>query len=227
MKTFTAIALILFTLFTISFLTAESMGVTEDAYIQEQLETLKAQGGGIGIASAAIALLLTLDLFLPVPSSILMLLSGAFNGFLIGAAINFIGAMGSAIIGFFLCRKYGQRAFEKVIGDQDTQRVEQFFETYGIWAILLSRSVPMLTEVISCLAGLTMMPFRRFLLFTSAGTLPVSLVYAYAGSLGGSSLTGWTIPVVVALIIPAIGYILFRYFNRSAFGSSAAAEEVS
>lgn len=178
----------------------------EEQYVRGVLEKLKSPGDSILLLGSVIASLLTLDLFFPIPSGILMFYSGFYTGFFWGFVINFAGAMGSALIGFGLCRKFGMKAFEKITGKKEIKRVEHIFESYGVWAILLSRSVPMLTEIISALAGLAKISFKRFFFFTTVGTIPVCLVYAYIGSLKYDNIKqmGWS--VLVALVLPAIGY---------------------
>ena len=153
-------------------------------------------------------LLLTADLVLPIPSSIVMTLSGAFLGCLAGTAASFIGAMGSALLAFGLCRRYGQRAFEHMIAPPDAARIERFFQRHGAWGILLSRSVPMLTEVVSCMAGLSRLPWPHFVLLSAAGTLPVCLVYAWAGSHGAHTGTGWAL--LIAFALPALALAILR-----------------
>ena len=55
----------------------------------------------------------------------------------------------------------------------------------------LSRSVPMLTEIVSCAAGLARIPFRVFLALSVAGTLPLCAVYAWAGNRSLRGGAGW------------------------------------
>ena len=153
--------------------------------------------------------LLTLDLFLPIPSSILMILSGTLLGWPIGWLFSLVGAMGSAVLGFWMCRYWGKPVFDRIVGPGDTRRVTLFFERHGVWAILLSRSVPMLTEVISCLAGLSAMRFRLFLGVSLAGTAPLCLLYAWVGSRAiDQSAVGWA--VILAFLFPAVGFFFYQ-----------------
>src|SRR5262249_36573834 len=64
-----------------------------------------------GSSSAAIIVgLLAADLFLPIPSSLVMVLSGAAFGTWWGAALSLIGSVGGEWLGFELVRRYGRRA---------------------------------------------------------------------------------------------------------------------
>jgi len=184
--------------FSVAFVVAEQAGL-------ESAETwrawLQAPGGQVGVG-VAVVLALVIDLVLPVPSSVVMTLSGALLGVLPGTALNVLGSLGAAWLGFGLSRVLGRGAFVRLVG-ADQPAVERWFDRWGPWAIVLSRAVPMLTEIISCLAGLHRMGWIRFTLLSLAGTLPVSLVYAWAGATGATSL--W-VPVIVAFALPAAGY---------------------
>lgn len=222
MKTLGYLTLALLALLSAAFMLAESQGLTEQDFYTALFATDRLDSRMIG---AAIGALLTLDLFLPVPSSVLMTLSGVYTGPWVGALINFTGAMGSALIGFGLCRRYGQTAFQKLIGREQQHDVERFFDRFGIWVILLSRSVPMLTEIISCLAGLSTMSWRRFSVLSALGTAPISILYAWAGwRFGMEHALGWAI--LIALVLPAALYLLiYRGKLRSAIGDTAPREE--
>jgi len=207
MKRWIVLSLSLFAVFALIYIGAASMGWTRDALYRRWVEDARGRGG-LAPAAALLAGLLAADLALPVPSSVLMTLAGALFGVWRGAAIALTGAMVSAALGFGLCRRFGRRAFDRMIGGE-TARVEAFFRRYGAWAILLSRSVPMLTEVVSCLAGLSRMPPGRFFALSLAGTAPVCWVYAWAGHRAGAEAgAGWA--VLIAFALPALGFAGLR-----------------
>lgn len=211
MKALGWIAFGLIVLLSLSFVAAEQWGWTEQAFYQQQLSRFGPW------AALVVGLLLTMDLFLPIPSSVLMTLSGHLSGFWLGFAANFIGAMSSALLGFYLCRRFGAVAFQRLIGQQASVEVERFFSQLGAWAILLSRPVPMLTEVMSCLAGLSQMRFSVFTVLSALGTAPLSAAYAWLGwHYGLQDLIWWGL--LIALLIPALGYgLLVRpWMGRSA-----------
>jgi len=210
MKWFIGIAVGLFTLFTVTFLLAESFGLVNEQFFIQHLVALRERSGSGAWVGLVIFGLLAADLVLPIPSSIVMTLSGYFLGVGTGTLVSFGGAMVSALLGFGLCRGFGQKAFNRLIGQDDVSRVERLLERYGAWAIILSRSVPMLTEVMSCLAGLSRMRFPLFLSLSVAGTLPLCLVYAWAGSKSQQTPTGIGWAVLLAFVIPAAGFALVR-----------------
>jgi len=212
----------LFALFTFTWLIAESTGVLSEAWVRQWVESLLdgsegrdgTQGyGGVTLAALLLGGLLFADLVLPVPSSVLMVLSGVLLGTVTGALVSFVGAMGSALLGFWLCRRFGRPAFARLVGDQDLPWVDAAVRDYGAWVIVLSRAVPMLTEVVSCVAGLSAMRAWTFLALAAAGTLPLCLAYAWIGAVSGDATPyGWLL--LLAFVIPAVGLLLVRIARR-------------
>jgi len=207
-KRFILLIFSLFTLFSLLFIFAEQAGWTDEQWLHAALTDLRASPGGLATAGGVVFLLLFGDLVLPVPSSVVMLLAGTFFGVVGGTALTFTASFAGNALGYGLCRRFGRRAFDRLVGSDDLPRIAAFMQRSAPWAILLSRSVPMLTEVVSCLAGLTAYPARRFLFLNAAGTLLVCLVYAWAGSLPGEPGLHW--PLLIAFGLPAAGYAVLR-----------------
>ena len=199
--------------FSVAYVAAEHAGLTTEEYVRGLLENLRHDPASARWVGPAIGGLLAADLVLPVPSSVVMTLAGHFLGWLPGAAWAAGGALLSAVLGFGLCRWLGQRWFQRIVTPAEQARVERLLARYGPWVIVFSRSVPMLTEVVSCVAGLGAMSFARFLALNVAGTVPLCLVYAWAGARhGGAAGFGWA--VVLAFVLPAAGYGLLRVHER-------------
>ncbi len=212
MKGLLAIAGGMIAIMVLLFVAAESAGWMDDGRLRELMGQVRASPGGQLAVAGILGGLLAADLVLPAPSSILMTLSGAFLGVAAGTAISFVGAMVSALAGFGLCRRFGHAAFRRLAGDRDADRIARFLKDYGVWGILLSRSVPMLTELVSCVAGLSDLPFRTFAALAAAGTLPVCAVYAWAGAQSADPAGfGWA--VLVAFLLPAAGFAVIRRFS--------------
>ena len=212
MKKIILIVAILFVFFTGLFLLGDATGILKEEFIEQKIQELGSNPAGQFLAGLAVVLLLIVDILLPVPSSIVMTLSGKFLGFIAGGLVSCLGAMLAAWIGFFACRWGGQKVFIRLIGEKDISKVREWFGKYGIFAIILSRPVPMLTEILSCLAGLSQFSFKSFSLAALCGTLPICFVYSYFGS--KSSITNPWPAVWVALVIPAIGWGIARWINR-------------
>jgi uncharacterized membrane protein YdjX (TVP38/TMEM64 family) len=159
--------------------------------------------------AVAIVALLALDVFLPVPSSVIMVLSGALFGVLPGAALALIGSIAGEWLGFELVRRYGHPMAAALIGDKEIPRFHHFFERHGVMAIIVTRPLPIVMETMSLVAGLSAMKRTAFLAASFAGTAPIVFVYAYAGA--ASREAGSLVPaaVILAAVIGG-GWLWYR-----------------
>ena len=160
--------------------------------LTQQAEALAMKGGWPG--GAAIVLILGVDLILPIPSSLVMIMSGVLFGGVGGGLLSFFGSMLGNVAGFELARKYGLAFARRLMGKKDFSRLGHVLEQYGPLAIILSRPIPILMETLSLVAGITGMKRRSFLVSCCAGTVPVSFIYSFAGSLSLEWISGFVFP---------------------------------
>lgn len=167
-----------------------------------------------GTGSAVlIVTLLAADVFLPVPSSVVMVLSGAAFGVGWGAALALIGSVGGEWLGFELVRRYGRGISRRVAGDEELRQVNRFFERYGAAAIVVTRPLPVVMESMSIAAGLSRMPRGTFIAASLVGTTPIVILYAYAGAV--SREVGSLLPATVIVVaMAAAGWLWFRSSQR-------------
>ena len=168
-----------------------------------------------GTSSAlTVVILLAADVFLPVPSSLIMILSGAVYGVMWGAVLSLVGSIGGEWFGFELVRKYGRKASSRLLGEQDFRRVHHLFVDHGAVTVLITRALPIVMETISLVAGLSGMKRTTFLTASVVGTTPIVVVYAYAGAM--SRETGSLIPAVVMIIaVTGAGWLWYRVRQKS------------
>ena len=163
---------------------------------------------GTGSALIMIALLAA-DLFLPIPSSLIMVLSGAAVGVLWGSMFSLVGSIGGEWLGFELVRRYGQRASSKIVGEEELERLGRVFARHGMSVVVVTRALPVVMETMSVAAGLSTMSRSSFLRASLIGTVPIVVVYAYAGAV--SRQTGSLLPAIIMLIaVAAFGWVLYR-----------------
>jgi len=157
--------------------------------------------------------LLVADVVLPVPSSLVMILSGAAFGVMWGALIALAGSIGGEWLGFELIRHYGRGWSVRIAGEGAIDRLERIFTRHGAAAVVVTRALPVVMETMSLVAGLSKMPRRDFLVASLIGTAPIVLVYAYAGAV--SREIGSLVPAVVILLaMGAFGWVLSRAWAR-------------
>jgi uncharacterized membrane protein YdjX (TVP38/TMEM64 family) len=167
--------------------------------------------------AVAVVSLLALDVFLPVPSSVIMVLSGALFGVVPGALLALAGSVSGEWLGFELVRRYGQRMAIALIGEGEVDRFYGFFERHGIMAIIITRPLPVVMETMSVIAGLSHMSRATFLAASLAGTVPIVFVYSYAGA--ASREAGSLVPAAVILAaVFGAGWLWYRSRVRATQG---------
>lgn len=163
-----------------------------------------------GTAGAiVVAGLLAADIVLPVPSSLVMIASGAAFGVAWGSVIALVGSIGGEWLGFEVARTYGRRAAERMCGAQDVEKMSGVFQRHGAAAVIVTRALPVVMETMSVVAGLSRMQRGTFLMASLLGTAPIVVIYAYAGAV--SRQVGSVVPAIIILLaMAAFGWVLYR-----------------
>jgi uncharacterized membrane protein YdjX (TVP38/TMEM64 family) len=160
---------------------------------------------------AAVLALLSADLVLPLPATGVMSAAGYLYGALVGGAVSAVGSFLSGMIAYGLCRAFGHGIAERLAGKEDLVRGETLFRRRGAWLVALSRWLPLLPEVIACLAGATRMPFRTFTVALACGSVPMGFVYA---AIGAAGQTNPGLALTLSIVVPAILYAGVQPFIR-------------
>ncbi len=163
---------------------------------------------GLGTAAAIVGVL-SVDLLLPVPSSLVMIASGALFGTVMGGCLSLAGSLAGNYAGFEAARVFGRQAVERWIGSAQLGRMERAFARHGALAIVATRPLPIVMETLSVAAGLSNMRRSTFLLASLVGTAPVVFLYAYAGA--ASLSMGTVLPAVLILAaVVTVGWAVAR-----------------
>jgi len=127
---------------------------------------------------------------------------GTWLGGLVGAS----ACVAASAVAYWLCRWLGRAAALRIAGQRDLERTREFFSRWGALAIVAARPVPMLAEAVFCLAGMSRMPFGRFLAASAVGAVPFAVAFAYLGSLGRSLEEPMTF-MVISVVAPMVLWI--------------------
>jgi membrane protein DedA with SNARE-associated domain len=182
--------------------------------------------GGIAVAMAIESACI------PLPSEVIM----PFAGYLVSqgrfslwgvALAGAIGCtLGSALA--YAAGAYGGREFilkygrYVLITPHEVAWADRWFARYGMTATFISRLLPVIRTFISLPAGVARIPLGRFLFYAFLGSLPWSLVLAYAGMLLGEH---WdrvggvlhSLDIVIAVVLVAgVCWFLWRHWPRQA-----------
>jgi len=168
------------------------------------------QAGGAWAWAAGIGLLAA-DLVLPIPATIVMAALGYVYGPWWGALLAFAGTMLAAVIGYGVGRVMGEGFVRRWLGDGDYERGRKFFAGGGGWLVAFSRAVPILPETVSCMAGISRMPFGRFLLAAACGNVPMALAFGFIGA-SGKDAPWWA--VAGSILVPGVLWFIARRWMR-------------
>lgn len=134
----------------------------------------------------------------PLPAFLITFANAAIWGWWRGAILSWSSAMAGAILCFMIARIAGRDVVEKLTTKFAMDSIEQYFERYGKYTILICRLLPFVSfDFVSYAAGLTSMSMAAFLIATGIGQLPATIVYSYVGGM----LTGSVKMVVTALLL--------------------------
>lgn len=165
-----------------------------------------------------IAFLMFLDnIFPPIPSEIIMPSAGytASKGELTLIGVIIAGSAGSilaAMLFYWIGRKVPQqRLFQFIerygkylrIQVADLEKALTWFNKHGHRIVFFGRMIPAVRSLISIPAGISRMPFSKFMLYSSAGTLIWTSFLAYLGYHFSENQT------LMLAILQRISYLIF------------------
>ncbi len=182
-----------------------------------------------------IALLMFLDnVFPPIPSEIIMpsagyaasqgqlqllgvIIAGSIGSLLAAAVLYWIGYKFNHDSIFRCVDKYGKYLFIK---SEDVKKSLHWFEQYGHRIVFFGRMIPAVRSLISIPAGMSRMPFWKFMLYSGLGTVIWTTFLACVGFYFGEnqalmhqifSQVGY---VIIAIVIAVILWALYRRQQR-------------
>ncbi len=182
-----------------------------------------------------IALLMFLDnIFPPIPSEVIMPSAGysASQGQLLLVGVIIAGCIGSLTaaatlywIGykfnhdkiFRWVDRYGKYLFIK---SSDVQKALTWFEHYGHRIVFFGRMIPAVRSLISIPAGMSHMPFWKFMFYSSLGTIIWTTFLACIGFYFGENqalmqnIFSQVGHVIIAIVLSLIAWIIYRRYKR-------------
>lgn len=162
---------------------------------------------------AAVVLILLIDLWIAVPTMTTILLAGYVLGPLLGGAAAALGLMVLGITGYGMGWRIGRPLLLKLYKNPaKLQEIEDAFRRNAVLTLIACQALPILPELSSTMAGVSRMPFVRFVAAYAVGVVPFAFVVAWAGSI--STLSDPT-PAIYTAIAVSVGLLLsWRILSR-------------
>lgn len=181
---------------------AVKINVNQAIFILKNVDVDLARGYilGFGMWAPVVSFLLMIlqSIAAPLPAFIITFANAGLFGWVKGALLSWTSSMAGAALCFFIAKFYGRTVVIKLTGKYALDSVDDFFDRYGKYTILIARLLPFISfDIVSYAAGLTSMSFFSFFVATGIGQLPATIIYSYIGSM----LTGTTKTLVVGLLM--------------------------
>ena len=180
----------------------------------EQIEQVFAGDGVVSwlqsfgsLAWVAAMGLLIADLAIPVPTTAVMAALGMVYGPVLGGVIAGLGSIISGLVGYVLCRNLGRPFALLLSGEKGLAEGEKLFQNIGGWIVAMSRWLPVVSEVVACLAGLSKMPFPMFLAALICGSVPLGFLFSTIGYIGGEYAM---LTLILSALLPFILWVGVR-----------------
>jgi uncharacterized membrane protein YdjX (TVP38/TMEM64 family) len=153
---------------------------------------------GIWAPAVSFLLMILQSVVAPLPAFIITFANAGLFGWVKGAILSWSSAMAGAALCYYIARLLGRDVVEKLTSRTALEKVDEFFERYGKYAVLIARLLPFISfDIVSYAAGLTSMSFWSFFIATGVGQLPATIVYSYIGGM----LTGTVKTFVIGLLM--------------------------
>lgn len=145
-------------------------------------------------------LVLSLDIFVPVPSSLVMILNGRILGIFPAILLSTTSGLLSSTIGFYIGRK-SEPLVDLFFSQKEKNLSSRIFLKYGKSAILFSKALPIVSEALSFLSGTTAISFKMFFFYSFVGHMIISAVYAYAGNFSTSMDSNFLSAGIIIIVL--------------------------
>lgn len=185
-----------------------------DNYVLELINSFGYFGMFLGMVLEAVIII--------IPSELILATGGILAGrgifsFWMSFFVGLIGSVFCAIViymmgyfgGYPFVNKYGKYFFMKA---DDIDKSNTWFDKYGLIAAAVGRNIPIIRTLISLPIGIARLSFKKFLIYTTLGSIPWTFVFVYFGySLGNN----WTVlnDVTSKLKIPIRILLFFLILN--------------
>lgn len=140
--------------------------------------------------------------------------------------LAFIGALIGDTVGYSIGRFAGRRVVDRfgkrLFPPDRLDRVDRYFQEYGMWAVAVGRITPVIRTINTFAAGMARMPFPRFLVSVAVAAGVWAVVMPIVGFLLSDSLDivrralGWAGGVIFVVFLLGLYWTYRRMVQRLA-----------
>lgn len=180
-------------------------------------------------------LILIENVFPPIPSEVILLISGFFSSYTSLSVFYMIlastlGSFLGAIILYYIGKIFNKERLKKIVNgrlgkilflkEKDIDKADEWFDNKGNKSVFFCRFVPIVRSLISIPAGMSEMPMGKFIIYTICGSMIWNTVLICLGYRLGSNwgyvltiLDKYQVVVIVILVI-IFGYVIIKFYRK-------------
>lgn len=180
-------------------------------------------------------LILIENVFPPIPSEVILLISGFFSTYtnlsvLYMIVASTLGSFLGAIILYYIGKIFNKERLKKIVNgrlgkilflkENDIDKADEWFDNKGNKSVFFCRFVPIVRSLISIPAGMSEMPMGKFIIYTICGSMIWNTVLICLGYRLGSNweyvltiLDKYQMVVIVILVI-IFGYVIIKFYRK-------------
>lgn len=144
-----------------------------------------------------------------IPNLLLFIIAIVCYGPVWGPVICLAGVFLSSSIGYFIGKKLGPRAIDRFVSENTQGKIKVFVERYGVKAIFIARMSSFSSDGISFVAGILEMSYRKYILSSLAGIIPLLVLLAAYGKNGNIERA-----LIWIAAISLAGLALYMFIDR-------------
>jgi uncharacterized membrane protein YdjX (TVP38/TMEM64 family) len=169
---------------------------------------------GIWAPVVSFLLMILQSIIAPLPAFIITFANAGLFGWVKGAILSWSSAMAGAALCYYIAKFLGRNVVEKLTSRTALEKVDEFFEKYGKYAVLIARLLPFISfDIVSYAAGLTSMSFWSFFVATGIGQLPATIVYSYIGGMLTGTVKTFVIGLLMLFAVSTLIILLKKMWN--------------
>ena len=180
-------------------------------------------------------LILIENVFPPIPSEVILLISGFFSSYTSLSVFYMIlastlGSFLGAIILYYIGKIFNKERLKKIVNgrfgkilflkENDIDKADEWFDNKGNKSVFFCRFVPIVRSLISIPTGMSEMPMGKFIIYTICGSMIWNTVLICLGYRLGSNwgyvltiLDKYQMVVIVILVI-IFGYVIIKFYRK-------------
>ena len=180
-------------------------------------------------------LILIENVFPPIPSEVILLISGFFSSYTSLSVFYMIlastlGSFLGAIILYYIGKIFNKERLKKIVNgrlgkilflkENDIDKADEWFDNKGNKSVFFCRFVPIVRSLISIPAGMSEMQMGKFIIYTICGSMIWNTVLICLGYRLGSNwgyvltiLDKYQMVVIVILVI-IFGYVIIKFYRK-------------